>query len=122
MFGLAKCKANLPLGLEVDSHQHDQMNFSHPKVANATTLINQLLVVDVGETNNPNHVIIHNGVEVLECLYGDGIWQFECCPPTKVTLVAWCCKKTLNIIVKPKSFQNKKIMVFMLRVMLATSL
>jgi hypothetical protein len=40
VFGSIKRKANLPLGSEANSHQHDQMNFSHPKMANATTLIN----------------------------------------------------------------------------------
>jgi hypothetical protein len=40
VFGLAKCKANLPPRLEANSHQHDQVNFSHPKVVNAMTLIN----------------------------------------------------------------------------------
>jgi hypothetical protein len=34
----------------------------------------------MGEANDPNIVITHNGTEVLECLCGDGIWQIECCP------------------------------------------
>jgi hypothetical protein len=29
--------------------------------------------MDAGETNGPNLVITHNGVEVFECLYGDDI-------------------------------------------------
>jgi hypothetical protein len=56
------------------------MNFFHPKVANATIAINQLLVVDMGETTCPDPIITQNGVEVLECLCGDDIWQIECCP------------------------------------------
>jgi hypothetical protein len=40
MFGSAKHKANLPFGLEADSHWHDQVKISCPKVVNATTLIN----------------------------------------------------------------------------------
>jgi hypothetical protein len=40
MFGLAKCKVDLPLGLEANSHQHDGVNFPCPKVANVITLIN----------------------------------------------------------------------------------
>jgi hypothetical protein len=56
------------------------VNFCHPKVVNATTPINQSLAVDVGETNNLDLVITHNGVEVLECLCGDDIWQIKRCP------------------------------------------
>jgi hypothetical protein len=33
----------------------------------------------VGKANGPDLIITHNGAEVLECLYGDGIWQIECC-------------------------------------------
>jgi hypothetical protein len=36
--------------------------------------------VDVGETSGLDHVITHNGAEVLECLCKDGIWQIELCP------------------------------------------
>jgi hypothetical protein len=36
--------------------------------------------VDVGETNIFDFVITDNGVKVLECLCGDGIWRIECCP------------------------------------------
>jgi hypothetical protein len=73
VFGLAKCKAYLPPRLKVGSHWHDWVHF-RLKVANATTLINKLSIVDVGETNGLDHVISHNGAEVLECLCGDGIW------------------------------------------------
>jgi hypothetical protein len=55
------------------------MNFSCPKVANATTLINQSSVVDVGEANGCDPIITRNGMEVLECLCGDGIWRIEHC-------------------------------------------
>jgi hypothetical protein len=41
VFGSTKCKANLPFGLEANSHRHDQVNFSHPKVANTLVPINQ---------------------------------------------------------------------------------
>jgi hypothetical protein len=74
VFGLTKHKVDLSFGLEVDSHWHDRMNFSHSKTANAMTLINQLSVVDVGEGSNADPIVTHNGVEVLECLCGDGIW------------------------------------------------
>jgi len=50
------------------------VNFFHPKVANAMIIINQQLVVDVGEGSGTNLVVTHNGVEVLECLCGDDIW------------------------------------------------
>jgi hypothetical protein len=56
------------------------MIFFRPKVANATIAINELLVVDMGETTGPDPIITHNGVEVLECLCGDDIWQIKCCP------------------------------------------
>jgi len=36
--------------------------------------------MDVGETNIFDLVITHNGVKVLECICGDGIWRIECCP------------------------------------------
>ncbi len=81
MFGLTKHKANLLVGSKVNSHWHDWVNFFRPKVANAIARINQLLVVDVGETNNPMPIVTHNGVEVLECICGEGIWQIERCPP-----------------------------------------
>jgi hypothetical protein len=80
VFGLTKCKVDLPLRSEGDSHQHDRVNFFRLKVANAMTLINQSLAMDVGETNSLDHVITHNGVEGLECLCGDDIYQIECCP------------------------------------------
>jgi hypothetical protein len=53
---------------------HGQVNYFHPKVANAMIIINQQLVVDVGEGSSTNLVVTHNGVEVLECLCGDDIW------------------------------------------------
>ncbi len=80
MFESTKPKANLPLGSKENSHQHDQVNFSCPKVANATSPINQLLAVDMGETSGLDPIITHNGVEVLECFYGDKIWWIEQCP------------------------------------------
>ncbi len=88
MFGLVQRKANLPLGLEAYSYSHDQMNFFHSKVANATSPINHSsTILDVRETNNLIHVITDNGAEVLECLCGDNIWQIECYPPKLNT----CC-------------------------------
>jgi hypothetical protein len=42
--------------------------------------------------------------------------------PRSQTLVAQCWKNTLHTIAKPKSFQNKQIMVFLFHVMLVTSL
>jgi hypothetical protein len=80
MFGLAERKVDLPLWLKVDSHWHDQMNFFCSKVANATTPINQSLVVDMEETSGFDLVITCNGVEVFECLCGGDIWQIERCP------------------------------------------
>jgi hypothetical protein len=42
--------------------------------------------------------------------------------PQSLTFVAQHCKKALNITIKPKSFQNKQIVVFLLYVMLAIGL
>jgi hypothetical protein len=42
-------------------------------MSNAMALINHSLVVDVGEGSGAETIVTHNGVEVLECLYGDGI-------------------------------------------------
>jgi hypothetical protein len=36
--------------------------------------INQSLALDVGEGSGDDLVVTHKGVEVLECLCGDGIW------------------------------------------------
>ncbi len=49
-------------------------------MVNAIAPINQSLVVDVGKGNNIDHVVTDNGIEVLECLCGDGIRQIEHCP------------------------------------------
>jgi hypothetical protein len=56
------------------------VNFFCLKVANATTPINRLSIVDGGEASKPNHVITHNGAEVFKCFYGDDVWQIERCP------------------------------------------
>ncbi len=37
-------------------------------------------IVDVGKASGPDPIITHNGVEVLEYLCGDGIWQIEFYP------------------------------------------
>jgi len=60
--------------LEENSHWHDQVNFSCPKVANAMAPINQSSTVDMGETSDLDFVITHNGADVFECLCGDDIW------------------------------------------------
>ncbi len=73
MCGLAKCKANLPPRSEVNSHQHDQVNFFCLKVANVTAPIKYLLVANVGEGNDIDVVVTRNGAEVLECFCGDDI-------------------------------------------------
>jgi hypothetical protein len=38
--------------------------------------------------------------------------------PRNQAIIVQHCKKTLHITTKPESFQNKQIMVFMLRIML----
>ncbi len=87
VFGSTKHKLDLPPGSNVDSHQHDRMNFSHLKVANATTPINQQLIIDVGKASGANLIVTHNGVEVLQCLCGDNIWLIEHCPEVKQLLL-----------------------------------
>jgi len=37
--------------------------------------------MDVGEISNPMPIVTHNGAEVLECLFSEGIWWIEQCPP-----------------------------------------
>jgi hypothetical protein len=49
------------------------VNFSPLKVANATTPINQSSIVDAGKTNGLMPIVTYNGVEILECLCGEGI-------------------------------------------------
>jgi hypothetical protein len=41
VFGSAKCKVDLPPRSKTYSHQHNQVTFSHTKVANAMIPINQ---------------------------------------------------------------------------------
>ncbi len=77
--------------------------------------------MDVGETTGHVFIVSHNGVEVLECFCGDSIWQIEHYPP-KSNIIAQCCKKTQSTIAKPKPFQNKQIVVFLLHVMLVIGL
>ncbi len=81
MFKLAKCKVDLPPRSKTNSHRHDWVNFSHLKMVNAMTPINQSSTMDVGETNDFDLVMTHNGVKVFDCLCRDNIWQFERCPP-----------------------------------------
>jgi len=50
-------------------------------VANATTLINHQLTINVKKGNSANPIVTHNGVEVLQCLCGHNIWLIEHCTP-----------------------------------------
>jgi hypothetical protein len=100
VFGSTKCKVDLPPTLEANSHQHDRVNFSHSKVANAMAPINQSSIVDMGETNGPNIVITHNDMEVLEYLCGTTFGELNVIPQSE-TIIAQRCKKTLNISTKP---------------------
>ncbi len=75
VFGSTIHKANLPPRLEADSHSHDRMNFFLLKVAITIARILQQSVVDVGEGNNTNPIVTHNGAKIFECLYGDDVWQ-----------------------------------------------
>jgi hypothetical protein len=92
MFASTKCKANLPLGSEANSHQHDRMNFSRLKMANAMALFDQLSAVDVGEGNIANLVVTYNGAEVLECLYGDDIGELNIVPLNQIVITQHCKK------------------------------
>jgi hypothetical protein len=83
------------------------MNFFHSKVANASVPINQLLAMDVGETSSHVPVVLHKMVwRLLGAFVVKVFGKLNVAPPS-LTLNARCCKKTLNIITKPKSFQNK---------------
>jgi hypothetical protein len=37
--------------------------------------------MDLGEISYLVPIVTHNGVEVLECLCGIGLWQIKRCPP-----------------------------------------
>jgi hypothetical protein len=56
VFRLAKCKVDLPFGLEADSHRHYHVSFFNLKVANGIP-INQLSIMDVGETSSLVQII-----------------------------------------------------------------
>jgi hypothetical protein len=89
-------------------------------VANATTPINQPSIVDVGETRMALSVLSSTMVwKSLSAFVGMTFGDLNIAFQSQI-FVAWCCKKTLNITTKPKSLQ--KIVVFLLCVMLVTSL
>jgi hypothetical protein len=98
------------------------MNFFLSKTGYATTPINQPLIVDVGETRTALIMLSPTMVwRSLDVFVGTTFGELNITPRSQ-TLVAWCCKKTLNTTAKPKSFQNKQIMVFLFYVMLVISL
>jgi hypothetical protein len=78
VFGSVKQKKKSPLGLEGDSHTHIHANFSCLRVKFSSC--NFAPNGDVGQSNRSQEgflVLIHNGEEVLECLYGDNVWDIE---------------------------------------------
>ncbi len=82
IFGFVKWKQNLPLGLEGDSHRHDRAIFSYMWVEFSSC--NFVPNGDVGQSSGSQEgfpFLIHNGEEVLKCLYGDNVWHIEWCNP-----------------------------------------
>jgi hypothetical protein len=77
--------------------------------------------MDMGETSGPDLVTTHNGAKVLECFCGATFGELNVVPQNQ-TIIGQHCKKTLNIIRKPKSFQNKQIMLFLLHIILVIDL
>jgi hypothetical protein len=77
--------------------------------------------MDVGETNNPMHVapiMVWRSLNAFVVMrFGESNVTFQI-----LKLNSQHYKKTLNITKKPKSFQNKQIMVFFLLVMLVIGL
>jgi hypothetical protein len=57
----------------------------------------------------------------LNAFLGKSLGELNIAPQSQTPFVQRC-KKTLNISTKPKWFQNKQIMVFLLHVMLVISL
>jgi hypothetical protein len=90
-------------------------------MANAIVPINQSSIMDVGETNIHMHVapiMVWRSLSAFVVMtFGESNATFQ-----SLKLNFQHCKKTLNIITKPKSFQNKQIMVFLLHVMLVIGL
>ncbi len=68
IFGSCKWKVNLALGLECDSHRHDNVNFSHPHVNHTIARLG----VEI-EQFGANQ--IQEDVEVLEGPRGGGVWH-----------------------------------------------
>jgi hypothetical protein len=86
----AKHKVNLPTRSKANSHQHDQMNFFCPKLVNASALINQLSIVDVGETGMALIVLSPTMVwRFLSVFVGMTFGKLNVAPRSQ-TLVTWC--------------------------------
>ncbi len=86
----AKHKVNLPPRSKANSHQLDQMNFFCPKLVNATVLINQLSIVDVGEIGMALIVLSPTMVwRSLSVFVGTTFGELNVVPRNQ-TLVTWC--------------------------------
>jgi hypothetical protein len=88
IFGSTKRKANIALRLEGNSHRHDCVNFSQPKV-NAMSSGFTGSNVDVGEFNGivraEAFVLTFQELKVQKRVCGDGVWRIERCPPLSNT-------------------------------------
>ncbi len=96
MFGLVKCKACLPHGLEVDSHWDDHVNFSHPKMVNAIVTINYLLATDARKLMAFCLLSLTMMQRSLSAFVVNAFNELNDAPPS-LTLTAHRCKKKQNI-------------------------
>ncbi len=88
VFGSTKQRVNIASRSEGDSHKHDHVNFSRPRIkAMSSGFIGSN--IDVGKSNgivrDEAFVLIFQGLKVQECVYGDGVWRIERCPPSSNT-------------------------------------
>jgi hypothetical protein len=75
IFGSYKRKADLTPRSQGDSHRHDHVNFSHPRV-------NHIIANSSVDVEQPIANQIQEDIEVLEIPCDDGVWHIERCPPT----------------------------------------
>jgi hypothetical protein len=84
VFGSTNQRADIALGSKGNSHKHDRVNFSQPKV-NAMSSGVTSSNVDVGESNgivrDEAFVLTFQELKVQELVCGDGVWRIERCPP-----------------------------------------
>jgi hypothetical protein len=117
VFGSTKRRVDITVRSENNSHRHDYVNFSQPRV-NATSSGFNGSNVDASESSgiirDEAFVLTFQGLKVEECVCRDGVWRIERCPPSLNThyfaiqrgLIKHCddiiiAKKTIRAIPSP---------------------